>query len=349
METLSSYLAAWRGHFHVEQRTLEGRLQKIDPTVLVALQEDPDYPAHPGWKTALTAATNLKLDVFEQLGSSHGPWPLLPHARRCACLACLEMRDAPNQQFICDFWNQSTITVCWFHSLPLVEVPAVGWGWSELSAATRQRRHDLMVDPGKARRAQEQVWSPVEEDIRNAVYFAEMTCWAECTGNQRILSALEHQNNGALVVWRDLLTLLCTSWEPFASPSVALLGIPASLWCRFGSSKFGGANCGILLEEPTFDLFRSISNPSERRSCVLIAWDAIRPLKSREILPRSVHSRFGWRSVVRWMPDRAWNWLTQRASRWPGAWQAYIGLWEEERSRVQVSREQRRGKILHHS
>lgn len=140
METLSSYLAAWRGHFHVEEQAFEARLQKIDPTVLVALQVDPDYPAHPGWQTTLASATNLKIDVFKELGMSHGPWPLFPKARRCACLACLEMSSAPDQQFISDFWNQSTITVCWFHGLPLVEVPAVGWGWSEFARFCHEAR-----------------------------------------------------------------------------------------------------------------------------------------------------------------------------------------------------------------
>jgi len=312
---------------------------RLDPSVAVMLSMDPDYPIHPGWRSTLAKLTNLQPAALDMLGNSSGPWPLHPNARTCACLACLDMAESPADQYREDLWNQSTLTTCVSHGLPLVEVPAVGWGWADLPAAHRRRRRTFMETPMVSKQALVESWSRVEQAYQTAVVFAELTCWAEATHNQRILECLRYRPHGSRPVWMDLLTLLCASWLPHAAPSVATLGIPAHQMGDNANSRLGGKNRSILLEAPTFDLFRAIANPAERRACILIAWDAIRPIDSMQMIPRNPHSTFGWLQAVKLMPDSAWTWLEMRATGWADNWQSRVLEWRRERVRTTRIRE----------
>lgn len=342
-ETLSSYLAAWRGYFHVRRQALDEAIARVDPTVVIALSRDPDYPNHPGWSQTLAGVTNLSASVLEELAQLWGPWPLLPEARTNACLGCLELAGYVTNQVAQKFWTYSTMTQCLCCGLPFVEVPAVGWGWADIPREVRRQRYMLMEHPGVARVGLEQEWAKVGEGLKTASYFAELSCWATCAPNRKYMDYLGCQPHETALVWENMLTLLCASWQPFAAPSVAMHGIPCSLWSEHSTAKFGGANMGILQGKPTMELFRSIANPAERRSCILIALDAIRHDYLQKIYPRPEYPRFGsqlgWLPVVASMPELAWDWLIERAQYWPPPWAVTISGWEQVRCKTKSARE----------
>ncbi|UNK49858.1 hypothetical protein MNR01_02125 [Lysobacter sp. S4-A87] len=215
--------------------------------------------------------------------------------------------------------------------MPLIEVPAVGWEWAELPGIQRRNRRRLMLRPEIGADAVMSAWKRVPEQYRRAIFVAEASVWALGIGNARMLEALRYMDDDSEGVWRDLLTLLCVSWQNVSAPSLALLGVPLTLYGEHGVQRFGGRNRPVLLEDPRFSSFCALGEPSERRACMLMAMDAIRHEYLVELLPLFGTEKFGWKKIVKGMPAEAWAWLESRAESWPPRWRYRFGDWRELR------------------
>lgn len=313
-ETLSSYLSAWRGHFSVKRQVMLDAIGNTNPGTAISLIEDPDFPTAAGWAEAVAAVTKIPREVLEELARPRAFGYLHPAARTSACAGCLAEAQSIGLQYRRHYWALSTVTVCWTHEMPLVEVPAVGWEWAELQRSHRVNRLRHMLDPeGRARSAKNR-WMSMGEGIRRDVRLAN-----QCAD---FLTA----SDAEVVVWQDLLALLCASWQSVSAPSLATIGVPMRVFGRRGVERLGGHNRPVLLEPPTFDNFCAMSDPAERRACVLMAWQALRL------------SRLGdqwnaarWQKIVEDMPESAWAWLRTRMMHWPAGFSEYAWAWGDLR------------------
>jgi len=336
-QSLSSFVAAWRGQKRISAKTFEAELTRVDPSVSYALAVDPDFPPHPSWRSAFSTVMGLPGSTFEKMGRNAGSWRLMPRARRCACLECLREASTPAEQFGDESWTQSAITTCWIHGLPLIEVPAIGYGWADVSSSVRRVRGALMRTPEIHLDLLKSRWNQLHERVRTAIFFAELTCVCVCNSSP-LLEAIGFEESGSEDVWRDLLTLLCCSWLPEPAPAIAALGLPR----RYQTESHSLLRCRnrpILIEDPTFDLFRVLSDPSARRVCMLIALDAIRPGYPRETPEKPRFRRWGWSAVVPQIPEKGWQWLEHQARGWYDVWQSRFDKWSslrQPKKRLQI-------------
>jgi hypothetical protein len=327
-ETLSSFVAAWRGQKRISVKAFETELTRVDPTVLYALAVDPDFPPHPSWRSAFSTVMGLPASAFAGMGTSAGTWRLMPRARRCACLECLREASTPAEQFGEESWTQSAITTCWIHGLPLIEVPAIGYGWADVSSSIRRVRGALMRAPEIHLDLLKSRWNQLHERVRTTIFFAELTCVSVCNSSP-FLEKLGLKQSGSEDVWRDLLTLLCCSWLPEPAPAIAALGLPR----RYQTEPHSLLRCRnrpVLIEDPTFDLFKALSDPLTRRVCMMIAFNAIRP--DYAATPEKLRfRRWGWSAVVRQIPENGWQWLERQAHWWDHEWQSRFDQWSRLR------------------
>ncbi|WP_426280515.1 TniQ family protein [Lysobacter soli] len=225
-ESLSSYLAAWRGHAGVSHRRFMDYVAKSDPAAAVALLDDPDYPKHPCWRDAVAKLTGIDQSVLTELATSLGPWPLLPPCRVHACVGCLDDYGSPSGHARSKMWSYATWTICPIHNLPLMQVPAVGWEWMEIAPAQRKANARLMLRPDLVRASVEAAWSRLEQPVRNAIFHAESCAWLSPSGPSPYRDALKYNRFEDRYVWEDLLSFLCRSWERGPAPSLACLVCP---------------------------------------------------------------------------------------------------------------------------
>lgn len=319
-ETLSSYLACWRGEMGVSKDSFYARIANSDKTVAAALQDDPDFPAHPNWIPVLSRITRIGEDVLAKLGTPIGPWHLHSSARNLACLGCLDDWATSSAQFKCKSWSYATTTTCYMHGLPLVEVPAVGWEWQDLSAAKRRANTQLMLNPSEARRALEQFWSRVaDERLSNALFRAEMSAWVSHNPSCGLSQVLRYGREES-AVWEDLLVFLCTSWRSAPALSISAASLPIAF--RWNVTCFGDNILQPMHAAPDMHYFRRLSAP-RRRSCVLVAYSIIR----KDDCPLLETERI-FRRVLKNTSAKAYLWLLGRSLRWmDSSWQSRLGSW----------------------
>ncbi|GEM_PF-1433928 len=327
-ETLSSYLAAWCGERGVSRIRLMEHIGRSSPTVAVALTMDPDFPSHPDWAKVVEKITHIPSQDLLELATPLGPWHLAPPCRRHACLACLGEAGTPAKQARSKLWTYATITTCWMHDLPLVEVPAVGWQWMELSAVSRKSHGELMLRPERLVPQVTQVWHRLGEEFRNSLALAEMHAWV-APGAARLREFLHYEELDEQFVWEDLLVLLCSSWQNYPTASLGLRGIPSQIGFNMGRQYFGSTDSRVLLNPPTLDFFKSITSTAERRACVAVATSEIRNFKRRF----RFDDYYGWSNVLRYMPDHAWGWLVECSKIWPARWQGKLDEWDDFRKK----------------
>lgn len=331
LETLGSYLALWRGSCGISKSAFRRHISRIDPTVNVSLTTDPDFPDHPNWSAVLSEVTHIPSDRLLELGRPIGPWHLKPSCRVHACLACLEEQGSPAQQSRSKMWTYSTFSVCWIHDMPLIGVPAIGWEWADLSPSERRTHSTLVQTPGLLREPIEQLWRQLDPNVRRALYFAEMSAWVSFNPNCGLAKAIGYDALDQDCVWEDLLALLCSTWSKHPGAPLSLRGIPNVLWI-FNRNYFGGYGRSALDQAPTMSYFCSIESTFERRAAVLSASLVTRSDKVPDLLGRS--SRTLWENVLKYMPDPAFAWLSERAVRWPRDMRDRLGSWEVTRRKL---------------
>jgi hypothetical protein len=331
LETLGSYLALWRGSFGVSKNAFRRRISRIDPTVDVALTSDPDFPDHPEWAAVLSEITHISRDSLLELGRPIGPWHLKPSCRVHACLACLEEQGSPAQQSRSKMWTYATFTACWIHDLPLIDVPAIGWEWADLSPSARRAHATLVHTPGLLREPIDQFWRQLDANVRRALYFAEMSAWVAPDPTCFLAKAIGYDALDQADVWEDLLALLCSTWSKQPGAPLSVRGIPNPLW-SVSRNYFGSYGRSALDQAPTMNYFCSIESTFERRAAVLTASLVTRPDRVPDLLGRSNTAL--WKNVLKYMPDQAFDWLKERAVRWPRGMRERLESWEVTRRKL---------------
>lgn len=333
METLRSYLDCWRGSAGVSRDSFYRRVARSDKTVSAALEDDPDYPRHPSWIPVIAEITGIGEGVLAALGSPIGPWHLQPSARNLACLGCLDDFGTSSAQFRCKSWTYATTTMCHVHGLPLVEVPAVGWEWQDLTSAQRRANSQLMLNPSEARAALEKFWwSVVDTELANAIFRAEMSAWVAPAPVSGLSVALNYRYADS-DVWEDLLVFLCTSWRRYPAISISANALPNSY--RRSTTCFGDSILQPLATAPDLHYFERLSAP-RRRSSVLVAYSILRDDDCYLSEQKAI-----FRKVVKNTSATAYIWLLGRSRKWFNApWQTRIGTWfrmlsKEERPLVE--------------
>ena len=327
-ETLSSYLTAWCGHFSVKRGSMIDAVRAVDTAAAAALVKDPDFPPSHAWTAAVAAVTHFPGKTLDELARPRSFGYLTPAARTNACAACLAEASNVGRQYRKHEWALATVTTCFVHKVPLMEVPAVGWDWCEPTAG-RLRGPSVMRHPERRASAVWHCWHEIPQSFIQAILNAEYDVWA--TGVETRSGRRRSQSGVPPVrIWRDLLTLLCASWEDFSAPSLATKGLPGTLYARRGVERVGGRNRPVLLEAPTFKHFCEISDPAERRACVLMAWEGAIST-SRNVESSGRYGGLSWHRIVACMPEPAWAWLFPRASKWPAGWNFLIERWHRQR------------------
>lgn len=332
METLSSYLAAWRGHTGVSRRKFLERVSRLDPTVDAALNVDPDFPPHPNWPPVVAEVTSIDAAVLRKLGTPVGPWHLAPPCRTHACIACLADSGGPSNQARHKLWAYAPVTTCYTHGTPLVEVPAVGWEWMELSAADRKKNVRLMLRPDEICSTVDAFWNRLDDSLRDAIWVAEMSAWVAPNPLCELGKLLKYHHCDEQPVWEDLLALLCSPWSRFPGAPLSLRGLPRDLWVAANKRYFGNYDHPGLDAPPSIGYFCTMTSAGQRRACVLTASLVIRRQAMESKLGRHFCDR--WKDVLRHMPDDAFDWLCEQATRWPLRWQEALSNWRRERRRV---------------
>ncbi|MBZ4039125.1 hypothetical protein [Novilysobacter selenitireducens] len=326
-ETLSSYLCTWRATRGITQHKFLTQVRKLDPAAEVALAFDPDYPDRPGWAAVVSEVTGIEENILKELGQPAGPWHLSPPCRKHACLECLSVYGPPSKQARSKQWTYATYTTCHIHGLPLVEVPAVGWGWMELRAAERRKNIKLMLNPAEAGAALEVFWSRLDPQLRNAISFAEMIAWLVPSGPCGIRDVLSYLEVDEEDVWADVLVFLCSPWSHYRGAPLALRALPRTIWTQWNRNYFGNYDHPPLYEPPTLGYFCNIASPAQRRACVLSAYSVLQPERFREQVKDDLP---GWRHVMRHTPRRAFKWLESQAQNWPTRWQREVTRWARD-------------------
>ncbi|WP_313223635.1 hypothetical protein [Pseudoxanthomonas mexicana] len=328
-ETLSSYLAAWRGYSGVSSRSFLNQVAQLAPAASVALMVDPDHPIDDCWLEVVAEVTQIEKSTLEELAAPLGPWTLHPPCRHYACIACLDEAGSASQQARLKLWTYATFTTCIFHDLPLIEVPAIGWEWMELSPAQRKSNARLMLEPDKLRPNVEAFWNRLDGRLRVGIHRAEVSAWVAPGGPCRLRTAIQYERLDEAPVWQAILALLSRSWERHPAPALAARGLPRDLWLNGSKKYFGDYHRPVLEALPTIDYFRGISAVNERRACVLVASDAVRHEYMRPFL--GFNDFYGWRGVLARMPQPAFEWLVQQSSDWPLHWQDRVECWKRGR------------------
>ncbi len=326
-ECLSSYLAAWRGSRGESMAFFINRVNRIDSAVAMALVTDPDFPDHPSWVDVLFRATKIDPDVLRELGTRLGPWHLLPRARVHACIACIEEAGGASYQWRSKLWIYSTITICPWHDLPLLEMPAVGWEWSELSAGKRKSHANLILKPWEIRLHIERHWRALDENIRQAIFFAEMSAWSGSAPSSIGVHIGYAECSDDRSLWEDMLSLLVGTWSRELTYPIALYGMPPEAWDAGSRQYLGYLPKQYSPNPPTIGVFCGTKSAALRRACLLVAADAIR----RDVMVRYLSSlrweRCGWRRVIEEMPDEAYGWIHAAVSDWPEHRKEIVSRW----------------------
>lgn len=325
-ETLSSYLAAWRGHSGVSSRSFLNQVAKLAPTASVALMMDPDHPIDECWLEVVAEVTQIEKSTLDELAAPLGPWTLHPPCRHHACIACLDEAGSASQQTRLKLWTYATFTTCLIHNLPLIEVPAIGWEWMELSPAQRKSNARLMLEPDKLRPSVEAFWNRLDDRLRAGIHRAEVSAWLAPGDPCRLRTFYEYERFDDAPVWEAILALLSRSWERHPAPALAARGLPRDLWVNCSKNYFGDYHRPVLEAPPTIDYFRGISAVNERRACVLVASDAVRHDYMQSFL--GFNYFYGWRGVLERMPQPAFEWLVQKSNGWSPYWQDQVRFWK---------------------
>lgn len=322
-EALSSWISRRLGQLGLAKETFQNVLMHDYPDVANSLEIDPDFPQGGHWRGVLARLLKVTPSSLERIGNTCSPWILKPGCRRTVCLDCLADAPSPSEQYKREIWTHSWRTTCDIHFTPLVRTPAVGWEWAELRYASRKLHGRLMRLPGVFAERNRDSWLSVQSFLREAVFSAErylMSDWSE-----HLAHAKSADLTGAMIVWSDLLSCVSRSWQPMTAPMIASFGLPVIL---NRSTHFRTPNVEPQRAAPDMSKFCSTEDPSARRTCMVVAVDAMYDVSQfpvigmkRQPLP------WGWPKLVQEMPFEALSWLMKRAQQWPNVWKAKAELW----------------------
>ena len=328
-ETLSSWLALTLGRRQLRYGDFVAAVDRVQPGIAQALLVDSDYPKMRGWRRTIAQVLHVSEDVLGPMGHAPSPWVLQPQARRSVCVACLREDGPPSLQYMRQNWTDAWRTICHRHGMPLIEVPAVGWGWAAAGRATRQQFRALMRRPGKFVDEYRKQWLVLPSPIRSVgeAEVALMGGWSAYYAAKK--TADDIFANTEMQVWEDVLTVLSYSWTPIAQSSLAAGALPVHWIVR---SQFLRTPPVAPVAQPSLAQFRATSDPAVRRVLVLVAGDAMLGFSHRPNAdPASKRYRWGWHHVLVTLPRPARLWLIDRSRAWPAAHRLRIAECEQLR------------------
>lgn len=129
-----------------------------------------------------------------------------------------------------------------------------------------------------------------------------MEAWHEHYVQQHI----EPGTPSSIVVWRDLLAFVASSWDGKSAPPIAALALPSSLIT--GSTYFRSPYVAPCVE-PEVDLrtFRTMMSPAARRTCLVAAMDVMYEVSGDRIVGLKRQPSWGWHRVLPYLPLTQWT------------------------------------------
>ncbi|WP_158621178.1 TniQ family protein [Dyella dinghuensis] len=325
-ETLSSWLMRWAGDRHTHRSDLLGMVANVQIELADALKSEPDFPSAPGWARSLATVIGMDADDLDRIAWPPSPWVLAPDARCSACVECLGEDGDITAQYMRQLWTDSWRTLCLRHDLPLVQVPAFGWGWGLVGNEVRRAHKTLMRRPYTLVKNLRSAWEATPSVLKEAVYGAEMSL-LEAFGEHYTHAGKDgHAASGRLRVWEDLLVVCTTNWQPWSDELPISAAVPT---LSAGRRFFRGLRAPPFEGDHNLIRFRSLEDPSIRRMALACVADALQNMASRPTAEPLMKgkARKIWQDVATVLPPNAWDWLSLRAEQWPTTWRHWVLDW----------------------
>lgn len=327
-ETVSSWLGRTLGRRQLKYGDFMAAADRLQPGIAEEFARDPDYVAAARWRETIGLLTHVGPDALNLVGHPPSPWVLKAGSRESVCVACLDEDGTTGAQYMRQAWTDSWRTVCHHHGMPLVRVPAVGWGWVTKGRAMRKRFRALVRRPGDLVPEYRKYWRVLPRPLVRCVGDTEVALLGAWSEYYRSNPAGEDHASGTQVrVWEDLLTLVSLCWTPMAQPSLAAAALPAK-WVT--STQFLRTPTVAPAEVIDLSHFRSMPDPAARRVVVVIAGDAMLGFSHQPRAdPHWKRYQWGWHHVLMTLPSPARVWLTERSRQWPAAYRQRADEWVE--------------------